>query len=278
MKYFGRSGEFLRLTELNESNEDLVFDVNESDLTIIWNIESDMQIMVDGVNYNLKVNEMVFLTEFHTIDKINYQKARLIRFNRPFFCVIDHDSEVGCKGILFFGSSSLPNISIPTEELEKFDILWKMFRMEMVSSDKMQIDMLQVMLKRLLILCGRCFKNSTQFDKLEKTQIDIVREFNFLVESNFLKHHDVAYYASLLNKSPKTLSNLFAIVSKKTPLNIIHDRIMLDARRRLHYTESTIKEIAYELGYEDIQTFSRFFKNKEGVSPTEYRERLRNNI
>lgn len=276
MKYTGKANEFLRLTELNEDNKNLIFDVNESELTIIWNTDSPINIVIDNIEYRLLKNEMIFLTEFHKIDTFNFQSARLVRFNRPFYCIIDHDTEVGCKGLLFFGASNVPIVSIPDEEFEKFDILWKMFRLEMTSKDNLQVEMLQIMLQRLLILSARSYKKSSQFDKLEKSQMDIVREYNFLVESNFLKHHDVAYYASLLHKSPKTLSNLFSIVSKKTPLNIIHDRIMLDARKRILYTDRSIKEIAYDLGYEDIQTFSRFFKNKEGISPVEYRLKFKN--
>jgi AraC-like DNA-binding protein len=275
MKYIGKANEFLRLTDLNEDNKNLIFEVNESDLTIIWNTDSPLTITIDNIEYQLLKNEIIFLTEFHKIDTFDFQNARLVRFNRPFYCIIDHDTEVGCKGLLFFGASNVPIVSIPDEEFEKFDILWKMFRLEMTSKDNLQVDMLQIMLQRLLILCARSYKKSSQFDKLEKSQMDIVREFNFLVESNFLTHHDVAYYASLLHKSPKTLSNLFSIVSNKTPLNIIHDRIMLDARKRILYTDKSIKEIAYDLGYEDIQTFSRFFKNKEGISPVEYRIKLK---
>ena len=135
--------------------------------------------------------------------------------------------------------------------------------------------MLQTMLKRILIECARVLKKNTNFELLETSQSDVVREFYFLVECNFIEHHDVAYYADKLNKSPKTLSNLFSIVSNKTPLQIIHDRIIIDAKRLIQYTDKTIKEIAYNLGYENIQTFSRFFKNKEGISPIEYREKLK---
>jgi AraC family transcriptional activator of pobA len=46
---------------------------------------------------------------------------------------------------------------------------------------------------------------------------------------------------------------------------------MIHARRQINYTNLSIKEIAYELGYDDIQTFSRFFKSKEGMSPMQYR-------
>jgi AraC-like DNA-binding protein len=47
---------------------------------------------------------------------------------------------------------------------------------------------------------------------------------------------------------------------------------MLEAKRLLIYSTKRIKEIAYEVGFEDIQTFSRFFKRNEGISPSKYKE------
>jgi AraC-like DNA-binding protein len=50
---------------------------------------------------------------------------------------------------------------------------------------------------------------------------------------------------------------------------------MLEARRLLFYTDKPIKQLSYELGFEDIQTFSRFFKKNQGVAPTEFKENLK---
>ena len=66
---------------------------------------------------------------------------------------------------------------------------------------------------------------------------------------------------------------IFSKTGLKTPLNYIQDRKMLEARRLLYYTDIQIQEIAYKIGFEDIQTFSRFFKKKEGVSPSIYRKK-----
>jgi AraC-like DNA-binding protein len=144
----------------------------------------------------------------------------------------------------------------------------------MREADILQKDMLQSILKRMLILCVRSLRKKENLVKLDKSQAEIMREFYYLVEGHFAKHHDVAFYAAKLNKSPKTLSNLFSLVSQRQPLSIIHDRIMVHARRQLDYSKLSVKEIAYELGFEDIQTFSRFFKNKEGISPMQYRGKV----
>lgn len=95
---------------------------------------------------------------------------------------------------------------------------------------------------------------------MDRNQLDLIREFNFLVEMHFRKNHSVAEYAAMLHKSPKTLSNLFAQYNTKTPVQIIHNRIQMEARRMLQHTHQSIKEIGYSLGFDNIQSFSRFFK------------------
>ena len=184
--------------------------------------------------------------------------------------MIDHDIEVSCKGLLFFGASQLPIITVPDEDVDHFETLWKMFTIEMRLDDNLQISMLQMMLKRYLILCARLFKDQYEFPK-EKDNTDLIREFNFLVEKHFKSKHTVAEYADLLNKSPKTISNTFSKLSSKSPLQYVQDRKMLEARRLLSYTDKQVKEIADEIGFEDIQAFSRFFKKQEGVSPSDYK-------
>ena len=128
------------------------------------------------------------------------------------------------------------------------------------------------MLKRLLILCTRIYKEQSELTTFDKKQLDIVRDYNYLVETNFKTKKQVADYAEMLNKSPKTLSNLFKKYNEKSPLQIIQDRTILEARRLLRHSDQSIKEIAYEIGYEDIQSFSRFFKKLEGVSPSEFKK------
>jgi AraC family transcriptional regulator, transcriptional activator of pobA len=80
----------------------------------------------------------------------------------------------------------------------------------------------------------------------------------------------VQYYAALLNKSPKTIANLFTANSTKTPLQVIHERIITEGKRLLLYTDKSVKEIANELGFADLTHFSKFFKNQTNQSPTDF--------
>lgn len=274
MLFVNNANERLGIHELSKANIDLVFDVGETDMTFIWNTGEQMDITIDGILYQLKKHQIIFLTEFHKIDSIELKTARMVRFNQHFYCIVNHDNEVGSKGLLFFGASGVPIITVDETMVRDYELTWEIFCSEMRKKELLQQDMLQAILKRMLILSVRILVKSTNFYKLEKSQADIVREFNFLVDKHFAEHHDVAFYASKLNKSPKTLSNLFSAFSSRSPLNIIHDRIMISARRQISYSNLSIKEIAHLLGYDDIQTFSRFFKSKEGVSPAQYRERI----
>ena len=271
MKFIGSTNEYLHLTRVDQLNCQILKETIENGLSILWFEKENNHLFIDGKRYDFKKNQIVFLTEFHNIKIGKVKDVRLLRFNKPFYCVLNHDNEVGCKGILFFGASQLPFITIPDEELEKFENVWKMFAIEMESNDNLQIEMLQMILKRYLILCTRLFKSQKLYD-VKFYESDIVREFNYLVEQHFKTKHSVADYANLLHKSPKTLSNIFSKIGNKAPLKFIQERRMLEARRLLKYSDLQIQEIAFELGYEDVQAFSRFFKKQEGLSPSKFRE------
>ncbi len=107
---------------------------------------------------------------------------------------------------------------------------------------------------------------------MPENKLDIIRQFNVLVEQNFRTKHKVADYAEILNKSPKTISNLFAQYNEKTPLQIIQERKILEAKRLFIFTDKTAKEVAYDLGFDDAAHFSRFFKNSTGQSPSDFRK------
>lgn len=278
MIYKGQNNEFIELTDLQKGSS-LTFDNMLSyPLTFVWIRGQKTDIDFEGMNLHLQNNTIICLTSLHKIEFNIIEAARVIKFNREFYCVKDHDSEVSCKGLLFYGANQLPYFQIPDDEMEKFETFWRMFQIEMQSKDDLQLEMLQMMLKRFIILCTRIYKSQMNFTKLEFKEVDMIRDFQFLVEQHFKTKHSVQEYADLLNKSVKTLANTFSKASDKSPLQIIHERKVLEAKRMLRYTDKPIKEIAYELGFEDIQTFSRFFKKMESLSPTDFKKILLGSI
>lgn len=270
MKFIGKTGEYFEVLEHDDKrliNKDMIDD----QLSMLWFKEDGNEVTIDSQKHLFKKDEILFLTPYNKFQFHTNKAYRFVRFNTPFYCITTNDSEVGCKGILFFGSNNIPHIKPSPADLEILDTVWKMLVIEMKSNDNLQFEMLQMMLKRIIILSTRIYKNQENYPSMPPNQLAIVREFNYLIEQYFKEKHTVAEYAAILNKSPKTLSNLFKKLSDKTPLQMIQSRKMLEVRRLLKHSELPISEVGYEVGFPDVQSFSRFFKKHQGVSPSEFR-------
>ncbi len=200
-----------------------------------------------------------------------------IQFNREFYCVEYHDAEVSCNGLLFNAALQPPVITIPESERGPLRLLLQMFEHESANSDRLQLEMLRVLLKRLIISCTRLAKQQLESERLLRySQTDLLRSYSALVEKHFRELHKVTDYAVMLNRSPKTLSNLFVQYSGRSALQVIHDRLVLEAQRLLLLSDKSAKEISFELGFCDPAQFNRFFKRLTGCTTLEFREtRLR---
>ncbi len=272
MKYEGSFNEYFELESITSKNASNLNTLISNELSLLWFQSDNNQIEIDHIPYTFHTNAIICLTEFHTIRVLKFSKAFFLKWNKHFYCVVNHDSEVGCRGILFYGANTFPIIHPSTQDLKTFTVVWKMLEQEMVSNDNLQGEMLQMMLKRILILCTRMYKEQSDYKKIDKKNMNIIREYNILVEQYFREKHTVSEYAALMHKSPKTLSNLFKKLGSKSPLQFIKDRKMLEAKRTLGHTHKTISEIGYDLGFVDVQSFSRFFKKEAGISPSDFRK------
>jgi AraC family transcriptional activator of pobA len=241
--------------------------------TIALNTGPDQQVYIDNIAYTFP--SWTLLPLFSN-QSFSFENPRLItawQYNRDFYCIVDHDDEVSCAGFLFFGSYGHLFIKLDESNQAKLDILRKVFLEEFETAGSTQTEMLKMLLKRLIIIGTRLAKEQyVKEQPAESDQFDIVRKYNLLVDRNFKAHHQVQFYAHQLSRSPKTLSNLFARYHHKLPLQIIHDRIIDEAKRLIYYTDKSAKEIAYELGFDDAAHFSRFFKNITGQNISEYKK------
>lgn len=262
----------------SENNFDRVFygkDRKDKLLTIAWNTGQEQQINIDDVFYTFPANAIICLM---VNEAFHFQDPSAIvawQFDREFYCIVDHDKEVSCAGFLFYGSSEKMFISLCERSQRQIELLLESFRDELEATDDIQGEMLQVLLKRLIIITTRMAREQYIRDKaLTSDKLDLVRKYNMLVEAHFRKEKQVKFYAEKLYKSPKTLSNVFALYNHKSPLLIIQERVLMEAKRLLFYTEKTSKEIAYELGFEDASHFSKFFKKHTGQAPTDFKKAI----
>jgi len=275
MEYRGKLNEYFHLDTIKSEDAAWLNNFKGSFLRIFWNDSVDTILIIDGVEYPLLQNQILFLRDMHDIVISKINEINLLRFNREFYSSEFFDKEIGCNGVLFFANAKIPIITLEGKHLSKFKLLWAVFLIEFETADNLQSQMLLMLLKRFLILATRIYKVQNNNIQLHVTKLDAIREFNLLVEMHYKKKHSVLQYADLMNKPAKSLTNLFAMHSEKTPLKIIQDRIHIEAKRQLLFTQKIVKVIAFELGFDDLQSFSRFFKNKEGLSPKDFRNENR---
>jgi AraC-like DNA-binding protein len=135
-------------------------------------------------------------------------------------------------------------------------------------------SMLLAYLRVLLIYISRLY--TAQFTRDDRlADGELLKKFKALITENFAQSHDVATYAGMLNLSAGHFSELIKEQSGKTAIEHIHDRLLLEAKRMLFHTNGSIKEIAFQLGFEDASYFNRWFKRLTANTPLHYRKTIR---
>ena len=94
-----------------------------------------------------------------------------------------------------------------------------------------------------------------------------------MIEAHHPRQHQVAWYAQQIGVTPAHLNAIVQALAGKSALELIHERLLLEARRELIYTPRPISTIAESLGFADPGYFTRFFKRLAGISPKDFRRR-----
>ena len=240
---------------------------------IIWAKDNDLEIMIDGYSYIIQQDHLLFCTPFNIIEVGPDTKGGVAYiFNKEFYCIQDHDKEVSCNGVLFYGSSVPPMVGLMQDEMNRFVLLYRFFVEEFQIEDHVQEEMLRVLLKRLLIMATRITTAELFNPNIMVGDLDIVRQYNLLVEQHFRKKHTVAHYAELLKVTPKYLATIFHKYNNKTPLKIIQERVILEAKRLLMYSDHSSAAISDILNFKEPAHFYKFFKKHTELTPKEYKK------
>lgn len=139
----------------------------------------------------------------------------------------------------------------------------------------MNLIMIKALLKVFLLqLIQLKEQHFTKQDLNEKR----IYEFMLLLEKNYLEERNTDFYASQLGLSAKRLNQILKEKMNKTGTQLIHDRLVLEAKRQIIHSENTIKEISFNLGFNDRSYFSRFFKQHSGQTPQEFQISVKNHV
>jgi len=137
-------------------------------------------------------------------------------------------------------------------------------------------DALGALLKLLLIQSNNhCSLNKDGNLQSIEAGNQLVRNFKQLIEIHFKEYHKVSDYADMLAVTSDYLNKSVKTLTGKSAKEYILNRLLLEAKRVLLFTEVTNKELSYTLGFEEPAHFSNFFKKYSGLSPLDFRNSTR---
>jgi AraC family transcriptional regulator, transcriptional activator of pobA len=242
--------------------------------TVIWVLQGEGWHRIDFEEYPLAPNHVFFVSpgQVHQMITQGRPYGWVITFSRDFLAR-NHIEEGFLLNVnLFRGYGDSPPLAITAEVAGQLEAL--MVQMEEVSKGTIahKYAALGALLKLFLIYCNQvCSLPDDDFETATGPAC-VLRDFKSLVEQHFRTEHKVAAYADRLHLSAKYLSEVVKNLIGKSAKQYIQDRIVIEAKRLLRFSGSSVKEIAYDLGFEEPLHFSGFFKKCAGMSPSAFRE------
>lgn len=140
-----------------------------------------------------------------------------------------------------------------------------------LKKQKFHYESIGAWLKLILIECARVCDLDVDDDGNLSASEELFRRFKKMVQDDYTVAHKVSYYAEKLHVNAKYLTEVVRQISSKTAKEFITDRVLLESKRLLEFSALSVKEIAYEVGFEEPLAFSAFFKRKAGLSPSAFR-------
>jgi AraC family transcriptional activator of pobA len=244
--------------------------------SLIWIRKGNGSIKVDFSEYDFSENQLLAFAPYQPFMMSTKEtlEAVVIHFHPDFFCIHKHHQEVACHGVLFNNIYEPPYVTIDEAAKNTFEMVLEQIKIEMQNPALAQYELLISYLKIILITASRLKKEQfteSTFSSENDTPF-ILQNLKNYIELHFKTKHSASDYADLLHITPKSLAKITKNHFNKTLTNLISERIVIEAKRELYLTNKSIKEIAFELGYDDEHYFSRFFKNNAEVSPQLYRD------
>lgn len=248
--------------------------------SIIWLAEGNCLCRNGRVHHEVRAPALIFTTPFQDLELLAGEApfaGKRIRFHGDFYCIEQHKAEVACNGILFNNVYAVPFVALDEQgalQVARYlDLLEEDFHhVDRSGWHEMVIAHLQI----ILILATRLKLREMELsdDGLPTAAQPTILQFRSLIEAHFRAWHKPSHYAAALGVSGNALGKLTKRHLLRSPTELILERLLLEAKRLLHFTTMSVKEIAFQLGFTDFGYFGRVFRKHCGISPTEYRRRV----
>jgi AraC-like DNA-binding protein len=273
-----REFEIINIDDLYNKAKNLISDPHRPDFYhVIWITEGNATHYVDFKPIELKPGSLLFVPKncVNIFDQKGEYNGKIILFTDRFFCKNAGDLLFLQNTILYNDFFNICQIHIGGSTKSFSDIFQLMEEETRVLYDNFQDDILRNLLHNFFLLAER-EKRKMGFNLYYSSLYnDNLISFRNLLEENFKNLKSVSEYASILHISNKTLSNATIQILGKTPKELIDERILLEIKRLLIHTNSTIKEIGFELGFFEPTNFIKYFHKHEQITPIEFRRKFK---
>lgn len=237
-------------------------------------IETESNFSVNFVKYKSKRHSILFLSPYQNLKWLDstVTKVALLQFHGDFYCIEYHKKEVACNGFLFNNIYLQPHISLNEIKFQEISQLLVKMEKEVETYRRFSASVLKSYLQLILAISSN--EKDNQIGLIQEGNVNELFIFQDLLESHFRQERNASFYAQKLAMSLSSFSKKIKSQFGKTPTQLIQERVILEAKKLLHLTFKTVKEVAIELNFDDEFYFSRYFKKEVGLSPTHFREKV----
>ncbi len=234
------------------------------------------RVMQDFEEYSLTGPSVVFLSpgQVHTLRRGSSLDGYTVSFTQAFFDDQTPPPSRLLEFPFFYTERDNPSITLDERELPPIAALFESLQEEYEQARPDAEEVLRTTLRLLLLRLSRLSHQPVPHQAVSRART-LMRQFSLAVEKHFRECHHLADYARLLGVSENHLNDT---VRKQTGLSagsLIRKRRLLDAKRLLLHSDMGVAEICFLLRFKEPSYFARFFRRYEGLSPTEFRDRIR---
>jgi len=230
----------------------------------------EILLTIDENNFTLNAGEIITITsgQIHYIKKITSAKGYILTFTLDFFCKDDNDIELIFHNGLFCHFSM--NEVIPVKNYDIIESQLLQIKEELSKQPYQYLISIHSRIELILIEINRA--KVERGDEIWKPDA-LFLKFLELVRANFEHNYSLLQIAQMLDTTELKLNEQAKLHAGKTAQNVVYGLIISEAKRLLTYEKLTIKEIAYNLGFNDPFYFSNFFKKHTKLSPKFYQNK-----
>ena len=214
--------------------------------------------------------------QLHQFKDLESPEGIIIQFDEGFFSEMDDNLDSIIKYSVFNAFHLPPYYLIGSETWERLKGIAAEMNREKSDVEKFAHDSyIYSLVKMFLIIIireGLRTDNKPIYNNSAAYQYFI--NFRKALDNNYRRYHTVQQYATALRMSSKTLTQRVIQYSGQSPLQLINNKLIVEAQRMLKSKPMLIKEIAYELGFDDASYFVKFFKRQTGLLPSEFKEKV----